>query len=96
MEASYIELAQLLILLKENPNIKIQINGHTDNIGSESANQVLSLNRAKAVYDYLIQNKAETNRISYKGFGMTKPLDTNDTEQGRQNNRRTEFEILSN
>ncbi|MBK8724125.1 MAG: PD40 domain-containing protein [Saprospiraceae bacterium] len=96
LEASYIELAQLLVLLKENPNIKIQINGHTDNIGSESANQVLSLNRAKAVYDYLIQNKADTNRISYKGFGMTKPLDTNDTEQGRQNNRRTEFEILSN
>ena len=96
LEASFIELAQLLILLKENPNIKIQINGHTDNIGSESANQVLSLNRAKAVYDYLIQNKADTNRISYKGFGMTKPLDTNDTEQGRQNNRRTEFEILSN
>lgn len=96
LESSFIELDQLLYLMKENLSLKIQINGHTDNVGSEASNQLLSTNRAKSVYDYLVQHQADAKRLSYKGYGMSKPIDSNETESGRQNNRRTEFEILGN
>ena len=76
------------------PTMRIEIRGHTDNVGNDAENQTLSQRRAKAVYDFLIQNGIEATRLTYKGFGKTQPIDTNDTEQGRANNRRTEFVIL--
>ena len=91
---SLVELNRLKQLLLENPNLNIQINGHTDNVGSDADNLKLSENRAKAVYDYLVKNEINANRLKYKGFGETQPIDTNDTKEGRQNNRRTEFIIL--
>jgi len=92
-ESDY-ELTQLYTLLKDNPGINIRINGHTDNIGSEDDNDLLSMKRAEAVYSFLIKKGIEQNRISFKGFGESKPIDTNDTENGRKRNRRTEFEII--
>jgi outer membrane protein OmpA-like peptidoglycan-associated protein len=79
--------------LNSHPELKIQINGHTDNIGNETTNQTLSTARAKAVADYLQGLKISPSRISYRGFGKSKPIGSNETEQGRRNNRRTEFEI---
>ena len=91
---SSFELRNLLKLLLENPDIKIRINGHTDNMGSVDYNMKLSESRAKAVYDFLIINKISGQRLSYSGFGESMPLASNDTEEGRQINRRTEFEII--
>jgi len=88
------ELNRLKKLLTDYPKLKIRINGHTDNVGSDDANQKLSEQRAKAVYDYLIQQNIVKERLTYKGFGESQPIDTNDTEKGRQNNRRTEFEVI--
>ncbi len=87
------ELLRLKNILDENLLMKITIEGHTDNIGSDASNMMLSINRAKAVYDFLVSNKIQSNRLAYKGFGKTMPIDTNDTNEGRQNNRRIEFSI---
>ena len=91
---SIAELERLKKLLEENPNVKIQINGHTDNVGSNEDNLTLSENRAKAVYDYLIKNKITAERLKYKGFGETMPIATNSSEEGRTENRRTEFVLF--
>jgi outer membrane protein OmpA-like peptidoglycan-associated protein len=80
--------------LNENPHIKIAIHGHTDNVGSDESNLQLSENRSKTVYNYLIDHSITPGRLSYKGFGKTKPVASNDTEEGRAKNRRTEFVIL--
>lgn len=92
---SQIELNRLVALLKANPAIKIEIGGHTDNEGKADHNLLLSQNRAKAVYDYLIQNGITATRLTYSGYGMTKPIDSNTTPEGRANNRRTEFKVTS-
>lgn len=86
------ELERLIKLLNEN-DINIEIAGHTDSQGSDSYNQQLSHRRAKAVVDYLIKHKIAAKRLTYKGYGEVKPIDTNETAEGRQNNRRTEFTI---
>ncbi|MCF8245420.1 MAG: OmpA family protein [Saprospiraceae bacterium] len=91
---SLIELARLKKLLDENPTLKIQINGHTDNVGTEPDNLKLSNDRAKAVYDYLTQNGIDAIRLRFKGFGEVVPAASNETEEGRKQNRRTEYEIL--
>ncbi|HHH50658.1 MAG TPA: OmpA family protein, partial [Saprospiraceae bacterium] len=91
---SFIELDKLYKLLIDNPKLAIQINGHTDNVGADKDNLVLSNGRAKSVYDYLIQKGINPTRLSFKGFGETMPIDTNDTDEGRQNNRRTEFIVV--
>jgi len=88
------ELTRLKEMLETNASLRIQINGHTDNVGDDQSNLTLSDNRAKAVEDFLIQNGISSSRLSHKGFGETSPIDSNDTEIGRQNNRRTEFLIL--
>jgi len=90
---SIAEMQKLMNLLKKNPRMKIEISGHTDNVGSKDYNTTLSLNRAKTVYDYLIKQGIQADRLSYKGYGFEKPVDTNDTEVGRANNRRTEFKV---
>jgi outer membrane protein OmpA-like peptidoglycan-associated protein len=90
---SLVELGKLAGFLKKNPDIRIEISGHTDNVGTPAYNQTLSENRARAVYDYLVRAGLDPGRLAYKGLGLSQPIDTNDTEQGRANNRRTEFRI---
>ncbi|NLJ81763.1 MAG: OmpA family protein, partial [Bacteroidales bacterium] len=85
----------LLEFLNDNPSIHIQIQGHTDNIGQRKDNLTLSEDRAKEVYNYLIERYIDPKRLTYKGFADTKPVATNDTEEGRALNRRTVFIILS-
>ena len=89
------ELERLTDLLTKNPKLSIEISGHTDNVGTAVYNQKLSENRARAVYDYLIAHGVAASRLSYAGYGLTRPVDTNDTEEGRANNRRTEFSITN-
>ena len=89
------ELNRLKMMLEDNPNLKIQINGHTDNVGNDADNMSLSLNRAKSVYEYLVKEKIDANRLIFKGFGKNMPIETNDTTEGKQANRRTEFQIIA-
>jgi outer membrane protein OmpA-like peptidoglycan-associated protein len=91
LPASVEELQRLLRLLRENPDMRIQINGHTDDIGEEKDNQVLSEQRAKAVRDYLAAQGVDTSRLTYRGFGESMPIAPNDSAENRQRNRRTEF-----
>lgn len=93
---SQAELDRLKQLLVENKTMRIQLSGHTDDVGADADNLTLSTNRAKAVYDYLIKNGIVSSRLTYKGFGETQPIDTNKTDIGRKNNRRTEFLVLGN
>ena len=93
---SKIELDKLVKLLNENPNLKIQIDGHTDNVGQEKDNLSLSTNRAKSVVGYLLSKAISTQRLTYKGFGSTKPVAGNTTGQDKALNRRTELGIISN
>lgn len=88
------ELARLNQLLVENPGIKVEISGHTDNVGGDDYNQKLSEERAKAVVDYLASKGIERSRLLFAGYGKSQPLATNDTPEGRQENRRTEFKII--
>lgn len=91
---SRVELNKLRLLLSENPTMKIEISGHTDNVGSDAENLLLSEKRAKSVRDFLVQNGIATERLTYKGYGKTQPIDSNETETGRAVNRRTAFLIL--
>jgi len=91
-ETSFIELNKLISYLKKNPKLQIEIQGHTDDVGDEIDNQILSEKRAKVVFEYL-SNKVE-NTLSYKGFGEMKPLVPNETTNGRMINRRTSFVII--
>jgi outer membrane protein OmpA-like peptidoglycan-associated protein len=88
------ELERLSKLLNDNPTLKIEIGSHTDSRGSDDYNLKLSSNRSKTVVDYLISKGFSASRLVPKGYGESKPIDSNDTEDGRQNNRRTEFKIL--
>lgn len=92
--SSFEELDKLIAYLHKYPAISIIIEGHTDDVGGESANQLLSENRAKAVYLYIQDAFIESSRLSYKGYGESKPLESNLTEEGRAKNRRTSFRIL--
>lgn len=89
------ELERLTQLMKDNGTMNIELSGHTDNKGSVEYNQTLSENRAKSVFEYLINNKINKSRLKYKGYGLSRPVATNETDEGRQLNRRTEFEVLS-
>ena len=90
---SVAELAKIIEFLQENPKVEIELGGHTDNLGDTNYNINLSQNRAKAVFDYLINNGIAPERLSYKGYGKSLPVADNNTEEGRANNRRTEFLI---
>lgn len=90
---SLIELNKLLQLLTDNENIKVLISGHTDNTGTDARNMQLSLDRAKAVATYLTGKGIDAKRLTWKGFGASKPVTDNTTEEGRAVNRRTEFTI---
>lgn len=88
------ELDKLIFFLTKNPNVKIELGGHTDNSGDKAFNKTLSTNRAKAVYDYVILNgKIAAARMSYKGYADTRPKVANDTPENKAKNRRTEFKV---
>lgn len=89
------ELERLVKLLKKYPALRIEISGHTDNVGSETYNKTLSENRAKVVVDYLITNGIDKSRLVFVGYGFSQPIASNDIDEGRQLNRRTEFKVLA-
>lgn len=88
------ELNKVVQFLKSNSNLRIEIGGFTDNQGAAAYNMDLSVNRAKSVYDYLIQNGIEPSQISYKGYGQSQPVASNENEAGRAKNRRIEFRVI--
>ncbi len=91
--ASYSTLDAVVKVLKDNPDYKIDINGHTDNVGKTEANMKLSQERADAVKQYLVKKGVDSGRIITAGFGDTKPVADNTTEKGRAENRRVEFTV---
>jgi len=93
---SFVELDRVVKLLSENPAIEIEMSAHTDSKGSDDYNFKLSDNRAKSVREYIISKGIAESRIISKGYGETQPVATNDTDDGRQLNRRVEFKILKN
>jgi len=93
LPASYKELDKLCQFLINNPGLHIEIRGHTDSVGSGTHNKILSENRAKAVVSHLIKKGIEKSRLSYTGYGSTKPIADNKTEKGREQNRRVELKI---
>ena len=88
-----IELDKLVQVLTENPSLKVEISGHTDNVGRADDNLLLSANRAKTIVDYLVNKGISLQRLSSKGYGATQPVADNNTEAGRAKNRRTTFTI---
>jgi OOP family OmpA-OmpF porin len=95
-EKSVTELQKMVRFLKdkENPSLRVEISGHTDNSGSESYNLQLSQKRAQAVYDYLVSHGVDAARLNPKGYGSHEPIADNDTEEGRQKNRRIQFKLI--
>lgn len=91
---SMVILEDLILFLNENPNIHIELHGHTDNVGTVEHNYSLSYRRAKVVHDHLVANGISSERLNYKGYGEAKPVSTNSTAEGRSRNRRTEFVIV--
>ena len=91
---SFAALNKLVNLLRENPNVKIEVSGHTDNTGSATTNKTLSKNRALSVRNYLISQGIAGERVEYEGYGFDRPIAPNNTEAGRAANRRVEIEIL--
>jgi OOP family OmpA-OmpF porin len=87
-------LDEVVEMMRKFPQMIIQINGHTDNIGKDEYNQTLSEQRAKSVSDYLVRKGVKSDRLKGIGFGSLLPIDTNDTEEGRARNRRVEIEIM--
>jgi outer membrane protein OmpA-like peptidoglycan-associated protein/Tol biopolymer transport system component len=93
-QESISEIEKIQELLNTNPQLKVQINGHTDNTGNAATNKILSLKRATAVVDYLVSHGISASRLSAKGYGSERPIVSNDDEEsGREINRRTEIEI---
>lgn len=93
--AAFPELNRLVLFLKQNDGIHVQISGFTDNVGTAAYNLKLSLDRAKAVYDYLVMRGISSSRLTCKGYGNTLPVADNTTTEGRAKNRRTEIVVLS-
>ncbi|HTE10743.1 MAG TPA: OmpA family protein, partial [Chitinophagaceae bacterium] len=91
---SFVELDRVVDLLKENPGIEIEMSAHTDSKGSDDYNMKLSDNRAKSVSQYIISKGIASSRIVSQGYGETKPVAGNETDDGRQLNRRVEFKIM--
>ena len=93
-KSSYVELKKVLKLLQFNPHLKIQISGHTDSDGDDDFNFELSINRAKSVVNWLIENNIDQDRLSYNGFGESKPIEQNNSITNKAKNRRTELTII--
>jgi OOP family OmpA-OmpF porin len=92
--ASFVELSKVLDFLTANPKISVEIAGHTDSNGSDEHNQALSQGRSEAVVEWLIGQGIDVSRLSAKGYGESKPIDTNATKEGQANNRRVEFTVV--
>ena len=92
---SFVLLDVIARIMLENPKYKLRIKGFTDAVGTSKSNQVLSLNRAKSCYTYLLKKGVSAKRMTFKGFGQTQPAADNDTDEARQLNRRVEFEIIT-
>lgn len=92
--SSYETLNELIQILNAYPSVNIEIGGHTDNVGQPEANLELSQDRARSVYNYLVSEGIAKERLSYKGYGETMPVATNETPAGRKQNRRTEVKIV--
>lgn len=95
-EESYYELDRLFELMSKNGKMKIEIGGHTDNVGSAEYNKKLSNSRAEAVVNYLVSKGIEKSRLTFNGYGPDQPVATNETDEGRALNRRVEFRIVEN
>jgi outer membrane protein OmpA-like peptidoglycan-associated protein len=91
---SFVELDRLADYLRKNPALRIEVCGHTDDQGTDEYNDRLSENRAKSVYEYLVGKGIPADRLQYKGYGKRVPVADNGTEEGRAENRRTEFKII--
>ena len=87
-------MQELFEFLDKNPEVRIRITGHTDWIGTDKDNQILSEGRANSVKRSMVERGINPDRIETEGKGESQPVDTNETEEGRQNNRRVEFTIL--
>ena len=94
LQQSFRQLSRLKELLEAHPNMRIELRGHTDDRGTVDFNQRLSEARAKAVADYLVSHGIQASRIEWNGYGKSQPVDSNDTEEGRQRNRRVEYRVL--
>jgi outer membrane protein OmpA-like peptidoglycan-associated protein len=92
---SFIGLDNVVKLMESNKTLRIEISGHTDNIGGLKPNTKLSTDRAKAVADYLIKKGINPTRVESKGYAYSQPVAPNSTENGRAQNRRVEFKVLS-
>jgi outer membrane protein OmpA-like peptidoglycan-associated protein len=93
-ERSVTELEKVVEYLRSNPDLKIEISGHTDDVGTAGYNQQLSMKRAEAVYDFMIGQDIDAARLTYQGYGLTQPAFPNDTDENRSKNRRIEFKVL--
>jgi outer membrane protein OmpA-like peptidoglycan-associated protein len=91
---SFIELNKVVDFLKQNSSVSIEISGHTDSKGSDTYNLNLSQGRSQSVVDYVVSQGIDASRLKAQGYGESKPIDSNDTEAGRANNRRVEFTVL--
>jgi len=92
---SFTELENVIKFLVDNSTVRLEISGHTDNVGSLRANTKLSQDRAQSVVNYLVSKGIAVSRLEAKGYAFSQPLGTNDTSDGRAQNRRVEFKILS-
>jgi outer membrane protein OmpA-like peptidoglycan-associated protein len=91
---SFVVLDDVAQVLRDYPQLRVEIGGHTDNVGDDAANQRLSKSRADAIFEYLLSKGVAAQRMTTVGYGETRPIDTNMTDTGKQNNRRVEFVIL--
>jgi outer membrane protein OmpA-like peptidoglycan-associated protein len=96
LNESKLELNKLVELFAANPKMKIEVGGHTDNVGNDQSNLTLSEQRAKSVVAYLTEKGVTADRLTSKGYGKTKPIADNSSEEGRSKNRRTEFKVVAN
>ena len=90
------QLQKLYRTLRDNPKLKIEIAGHTDNVGDTRLNQYLSENRARVIYSFLLRKNIAFSRLRHRGYGQSKPVAPNDTEENKALNRRVEFVVLEN
>jgi outer membrane protein OmpA-like peptidoglycan-associated protein len=93
-QESFVELDKVVNFLDQNKTVEIEIAGHTDSKGTDEYNLNLSQGRSQAVVDYLVSQGIDRQRLTAQGYGESKPIDTNDTDEGRANNRRVEFTVL--
>lgn len=94
-EQTYAYIDKLVVFMQENPLVKIRLEGHTDNVGNAALNKQLSMNRAKAIRDYMVDSGVAFERMMIRGNGGADPVADNDTEVGREQNRRVEMVIIN-